>query len=158
MANGDAAAAAGLPVVPGTKDVRLGFDDINALADAVAAHMVSGGHKWSKISEKPERFPTDWTIVDGRPKSFHTLTPFITVPPTGANAASVKQIVNISSAGFTGIPTFQLTALNQSDEFAAAFIILSVLAISPTSVTIVLRNMDVANRSAQVYVSAFEGV
>jgi hypothetical protein len=50
MANGDAAAAAGLPVVPATKDIRLGYDDINHLADAVAGHLTSGGHAFSKIT------------------------------------------------------------------------------------------------------------
>ncbi len=39
MATGDAAAAKGLPVVPATKDLRLGYDDINAVADAVAAEI-----------------------------------------------------------------------------------------------------------------------
>lgn len=67
MANGDAAAAAGLPVVPASKDIRLGYDDLNALADALAAHMVSGGHQWSKISGKPSRYPGAWATTDGKP-------------------------------------------------------------------------------------------
>lgn len=37
MPVGDAAAAAGIPVVPSTKDLRLGYIDINAVADALAA-------------------------------------------------------------------------------------------------------------------------
>lgn len=39
MANGDAAAAAGLPVVPSTSDIRMGYDWINKLADVVAGLM-----------------------------------------------------------------------------------------------------------------------
>lgn len=50
MATGDASAAAGGPVVPSTKDKRLGYDDINALADWVAAHLTNGGHAFDKIS------------------------------------------------------------------------------------------------------------
>jgi hypothetical protein len=36
MANGDAAAAAGMDVVPGTAKVRLGYDEINKSRDYVA--------------------------------------------------------------------------------------------------------------------------
>jgi hypothetical protein len=36
MANGDAAAAAGMDVVPGTAKVRLGYDEINKTRDYVA--------------------------------------------------------------------------------------------------------------------------
>lgn len=36
MAIGDAAAAAGLPVIAGTRDKRLGYSDINAAMDEVA--------------------------------------------------------------------------------------------------------------------------
>jgi len=50
MATGDAAAAAGLPVVPPTKDYRLGYDDINKLADALANHMTNGTHPANKIT------------------------------------------------------------------------------------------------------------
>lgn len=36
MATGDKAAAKGLRVVPATKDLRLGYDDINARGDELA--------------------------------------------------------------------------------------------------------------------------
>jgi len=39
MATGDAAAAKGLRVVPATKDLRLGYDDINQRGDELAAEM-----------------------------------------------------------------------------------------------------------------------
>lgn len=66
MATGDAAAAAGLPVVPPTKDIRVGYDDINALADRLAAHQTTGGHAWDKISSKPPTFPPDAHTHDDR--------------------------------------------------------------------------------------------
>ena len=50
MAIGDAAAAAGLPVVSPTADIRLGYQDINALADRVASHMTDGTHPFTKIT------------------------------------------------------------------------------------------------------------
>lgn len=39
MATGDAAAAKGLRVVPATKDLKLGYDDINARGDELAAEI-----------------------------------------------------------------------------------------------------------------------
>lgn len=50
MANGDAAAAAGFTPVPPTKDKRLGYDDINRLADWVALHMTNGTHPFNKVT------------------------------------------------------------------------------------------------------------
>ena len=39
MATGDAAAAKGLRVVPATKDLKLGYDDMNKRGDELAAEM-----------------------------------------------------------------------------------------------------------------------
>lgn len=39
MATGDAAAAKGLRVVAATKDLKLGYDDINKRGDELAAEM-----------------------------------------------------------------------------------------------------------------------
>jgi hypothetical protein len=39
MATGDAAAAHGIPVVPGTRNINVGYNDINAVADALAGEM-----------------------------------------------------------------------------------------------------------------------
>lgn len=39
MATGDAAAAKGLRVVPATKDLRLGYDDINQRGDELAEEI-----------------------------------------------------------------------------------------------------------------------
>ena len=75
MANGDAAAAAGLPVVPATKDIRLGYDDINRLADAVAQHLTAGGHDFSKITGKPDAYPSSWGSTSGRPVSGYKAAP-----------------------------------------------------------------------------------
>ena len=50
MPAGEEAAAAGLPVMPATKDVRVGYDDVNNLADHLARHQVSGTHQANKIT------------------------------------------------------------------------------------------------------------
>lgn len=39
MATGDAAAAKGLNVVPASKDLKLGYDDINLRGDELAAEI-----------------------------------------------------------------------------------------------------------------------
>lgn len=57
MANGDIAAAAGLPVVAPTADIRLGYDEINLTRDEVATHMTTGTHTWDKVTGKPATFP-----------------------------------------------------------------------------------------------------
>lgn len=57
MANGDVAAAAGMDVVPGTADLRDGYDEVNKTRDYLAGHMVDGTHPWSKITNKPATFP-----------------------------------------------------------------------------------------------------
>lgn len=57
MAAGDAAAAAGLSVVPPTADVRDGYAAINTRGDELAEHITNGGHPWSKISGRPATFP-----------------------------------------------------------------------------------------------------
>lgn len=49
MANGDAAAAAGMDVVPGTMDLREGYDQINKSRDYLAAHITHGTHDASAI-------------------------------------------------------------------------------------------------------------
>lgn len=50
MANGDAAAAAGLSVVAPTEDARMGYDAINVRGDELANHITTGGHKTSAIT------------------------------------------------------------------------------------------------------------
>ena len=49
MANGDIAAATGLPVVPPTADIRMGYDEINLTRDEVATHMTTGTHVQARI-------------------------------------------------------------------------------------------------------------
>lgn len=56
MAAGDAAAAAGLPVVAGTEDFGDGYIAINEVSDALAAHQTTGGHPWGNITGKPATF------------------------------------------------------------------------------------------------------
>ena len=77
MANGDAAAAAGLAVFSSTQDHGLGYDNDNIRGDELAAHIVDGGHPWSKISNKPPAFPPashthPWNQVTDRPSTFPT--------------------------------------------------------------------------------------
>lgn len=50
MANGDAAAAAGMDTVPGTADLRDGYDEINKTRDYLADHQTSGTHPASAIN------------------------------------------------------------------------------------------------------------
>ncbi len=50
MANGDAAAAAGMDTVPGTADLRQGYDEINKTRDYLANHQTSGTHPASAIN------------------------------------------------------------------------------------------------------------
>lgn len=53
MATGDAAAAVGMDVVPGTADRRQGFEEINKTRDYLAEHRTTGGHPWDKVTNKP---------------------------------------------------------------------------------------------------------
>lgn len=57
MAAGDAAAAAGLSVVPPTADARVGYEDINRRGDELAEHMTAGTHTWAQVRERPTAFP-----------------------------------------------------------------------------------------------------
>jgi hypothetical protein len=53
MANGDAAAAAGLATFSQTQDHAQGYDNDNIRGDELADHIVNGGHPWGKITAKP---------------------------------------------------------------------------------------------------------
>lgn len=60
MANGDAAAAAGMDVVPGTADLRNGYSEINKSRDYLANHQTTGTHPASAITSgtlDPARLP-----------------------------------------------------------------------------------------------------
>lgn len=50
MANGDAAAAAGLATFASTQDIRLGYDNDNIRGDELAAHLTAGTHPASAIN------------------------------------------------------------------------------------------------------------
>lgn len=50
MANGDKAAAVGMDVVPGTADLREGYDEDNKTRDYLADHMTDGTHDASAIA------------------------------------------------------------------------------------------------------------
>ncbi len=53
MADGDAAALAGLATVPATAEVRDGHHHHNQTRDMLADHQTDGTHPWSKITGKP---------------------------------------------------------------------------------------------------------
>lgn len=73
MPAGDAAAAAGLPVVEGTEDFGDGYIAINEVSDALAAHQTTGGHPWGNITSKPATFPpTVGTAADEAAAGNHT--------------------------------------------------------------------------------------
>lgn len=50
MANGDAAAAAGLATFAATQDIRLGYDNDNIRGDELAQHLTAGTHPASAIN------------------------------------------------------------------------------------------------------------
>jgi hypothetical protein len=61
MANGDAAAAAGLATFAPTQDIRMGYDNDNIRGDELAAHLTTGTHPASAISSgvlNDARIPT----------------------------------------------------------------------------------------------------
>jgi hypothetical protein len=50
MANGDSAEAVGMDVVPGTMDLRAGYDEINKTRDYLAEHQTHGTHDATAIN------------------------------------------------------------------------------------------------------------
>lgn len=50
MANGDAAAAAGLATFAPTQDIRMGYDNDNIRGDELAAHLTAGTHPAAAIT------------------------------------------------------------------------------------------------------------
>lgn len=50
MADGDAAAEAGMDVVPGTADLRNGYNEVNKTRDYLANHQTSGTHSAEQIT------------------------------------------------------------------------------------------------------------
>lgn len=67
MANGDAAAAAGMDVVPGTADLRMGYDEINKTRDYIAQDKSTGTRRADQITSgvfDPARVPVPKTVVD----------------------------------------------------------------------------------------------
>jgi len=49
MANGDAAAAAGMDVVSGAADIKKSYDEINKTRDYLAGHETAGGHPAASV-------------------------------------------------------------------------------------------------------------
>lgn len=93
MANGDAAAAAGLTVFLSTQDLRLGYDNDNVRGDELAAHLISGTHPASAI--------TSGTLDIARIPNIPTskLTGTVTIPVSNSTTTSTDIVgTNISNA------------------------------------------------------------
>lgn len=80
MANGDTASAQGFTPVAGTKDIRLGYDDINRLADWVASRTTG------------RRISASGTIT-------------VDVTGSGSTYTAMAVTVTLPAGRFTGIPT-----------------------------------------------------
>lgn len=135
MANGDAAAAAGLPVVPSTKDIRLGYDDINRLADFLAAHMVSGGHGWEKISGRPATYPSTWATTEGKPVGG------VKTGSTNTNASYIFEH-GLGRTPAWAVVTLGGTPLGTLTEQVALYGDLILWRITPTEVEVRLKRTD----------------
>jgi hypothetical protein len=105
MANGDYASSLGFTPVPGTKDIRLGYDDINRLADWVATRTTGTrksaagrvsidvtGSGTTYSGEIDVHFPT------GR---FTTVPRVMATPLTGTNETVIVGTADITSTGCT---------------------------------------------------------
>lgn len=94
MANGDAAAAAGLTVFANTQDLRLGYDNDNIRGDELAAHLTAGTHPASAITSgtfNAARIPS----LDASKITTGTLTRPIST--TGTCTLGVSTITSIGS-------------------------------------------------------------
>lgn len=91
MANGDTASANGFTPVSASKDIRLGYDDINRLADYVV-----------------QRTPAPHAMASGR----------VTIDLTGSNSVYTGEAVAIPLpvGRFTSTPRIILSPLTQSNE------------------------------------------
>lgn len=90
MANGDAAAAAGLAVFPPTQDHGQGYDNDNIRGDELAEHIINGTHTWRKITDKPATFPPQDDSVDTR----HLRDRAVTLAKLANNSVDTPQLRN----------------------------------------------------------------
>lgn len=105
MANGDLAASQGWSTVPGSKDIRQGFDDINRLADWVAQRTsgvsaVAGGNLSVTVAGSGSAFDvtTTVTLPTGR---FSSAPSVAANPNTGAQNSQHIGIQNLTATSFT---------------------------------------------------------
>ena len=104
MANGDIAAAAGLPVVAPTADIQQGYDEINLTRDHLATHMTSGTHAWDKITGKPTTFPAANQAQAATPLTIpqrNAAGTFAVSTPTAADHVATKGYVDSAVSGGT---------------------------------------------------------
>lgn len=93
MANGDAAAAAGLATFAQTQDHGQGYDNDNIRGDELAGHMTDGTHPWSNVTMKPTTFPP----TPSNPNTDFTMRSLAITVPSG-------DVVRGLSVGRTGSP------------------------------------------------------
>ncbi len=139
MAVGDAAAAAGLPVVPSTKDLRLGYNDINALADALAGAQSTLAGRLTPLEAATAytsgvcTFLNGWTDAGtnlARVGKTVTLNLRVTRPDNsfGSGTAMLSVpvgfrpvVVEVGSAGYLSGATVQIGALTLQSDGQARF-------------------------------------
>lgn len=104
MANGDVAAAQGFTPVAPSKDIRLGYDDINRLADWVASRTIgrriaASGRVTPDVSGSGSLYTADVTVT--LPAGRFTSTPRVTVTPlSGTNEDMGATTQNITATSF----------------------------------------------------------
>lgn len=109
MANGDAAAAAGLATFASTQDIRLGYDNDNIRGDELAAHLTAGTHPASAINSGVLDLARIPTLDAGR-------IPNLDAAKVTSGAFDAARIPNISAAKITSgtLTTQVITTANCS--------------------------------------------
>jgi len=95
MANGDIASVTGLPVVPPTADIRMGYDEINLTRDKVATHMTTGTHTQDKIIGLPAAIASKANDA----ATTAALATKATAPATGTSKRAVGDVTGANAIG-----------------------------------------------------------
>jgi hypothetical protein len=103
MANGDAAAAAGLAVFASTQDIREGYDNDNIRGDELAQHLTAGTHPASAIISgtlSTARLPVIPISKGGTGATSLTADGILTVNGTGTAVTTVAKITTSQITGY----------------------------------------------------------
>lgn len=140
MANGDAAAAAGLATFAPTQDIRMGYDNDNIRGDELAAHLTSGTHPASAISSgilNVARIPNlDASKISGGDLTVNSVN----------SVQETSRVVNVVNA--SNVNTIQLVGSNGASAFTGQMNVSGVL-----NVTNTLQTTGVITSSNQIYTS-----